>query len=84
MLQPLVAAFYGTFPTILFDDLEALAFAVRALAYIESSRLRIEKKLYEGIGFACSMDGCGETSRVSNSLACFSVGGLHIGDILLA
>ena len=71
MFQSLVLAFYGAFPTILFDELEALAIAIRALAYVGALRLRIEKKLYEGIGFACSMDSCGETSRVGNSLACF-------------
>ena len=71
MFQPLVPALYGAFPTILFDNVEALPFAVRAVAYVGALRLRIEKKLYEGIGFACSMDGCGKTSRVGNSLACF-------------
>jgi hypothetical protein len=66
-----VSAFYSPFPTILFDELEALAFAVNTLANIEALRLRIEKSLYKSIGFACSMNGCGETSRISNSLACF-------------
>jgi len=63
-----MSAFYGAFPTILFDDLEALALALRTTACIGSLRLRIEKNLYEGVGFTCSMDG--ETSRVRNSLAC--------------
>jgi len=67
-----VSSFYGAFPTILFDDLEALAFAVGTIAYIGSFRLWIEERLYEDICFACSMHRYRETSRVDNSLAGFS------------
>jgi len=71
LFQSVVSAFYGAFLTVLFDDLETLALTVRTLACIGSLRRRIEKSLYEDVGFACSMDGCGEASRVGDSLACF-------------